>query len=280
MEKKARRSAAASTAKTSQQSGYSVQVVDRIFDILECLNDSETGMTLTELSAALTLAPSTMHRLVNVMIQRGYVELSPESRRYSVGLKILEIRGQSLRRLRLTELARPYLRKLVEITGERAHLAVMWEGEVVYLESIEETPSFGVFIPMGKRSPIHSTALGKAILAFHSESDVRKLLSSRGMRRFTKRTIVRVEDFLGELERVRELGFAVDNEEGREGVRCLAAPVFDHRGEAIAAVSLSGNAAQILPAKDHEHCRLVLEAAAEVSKRLGFYPQSQNQRAV
>jgi DNA-binding IclR family transcriptional regulator len=266
-----------SSGPRSQVSG--VQVLNRAFDLLECLNDSDTGLTLTEIAKALSLAPSTVHRLLQVMAARGYVEMSPESKRYAVGIKVTELRGQALGRLRLNEVARPYLRQLVEASGERAHLAMLWDGEIVYLESIEETPAFNVFIPVGRRGPIHCTALGKAILAHHPQDQVRKLLTAKGMRRQTPNTIVSIPKYLAELERVRENGFALDNEEARLGVRCLAAPILDHRGEPIAAISMSGNAVRISPDRDLAHGKLVLEAAAAMSKRLGYFARPLSHKA-
>jgi IclR family transcriptional regulator, KDG regulon repressor len=248
----------------------SVQSLERAFDLLEALAaGGELGVT--ELANRTGLVPSTAHRLLHTLTKRGYVTQSPESGRYLLGYKVVEVAsGLEHRRERLRAVARPHLEGIQRATGETVNLVVLEADRVVYIDQVEGSRNVRMFTRFGTSVRAHTTGSGKAIMAFGPPDAPAALYGDRELERLTKRTLTTLAALEDDFKRIRRRGYALDNEEHEEGVGCVAAPVFDHTGRPCAAISVSGPTARILHEHSSELGALLIERAALVSESLGF----------
>ncbi|MCG0278704.1 MAG: IclR family transcriptional regulator [Thermanaeromonas sp.] len=249
----------------------SVQVLERALKILEALAQEREGLGLNELSRRVGLHKSTAYRLLKTLKEYGYVDQDTyEHKKYTLGLKILELSGSLLEGLDVRKIARPYLEQLAAETQEVAHLVIPDGDEAVYVDKVEGNRTIRMYSRIGRRVPLHSTAVGKAILACLPWPEVERLLRDKGLRRFTSRTIADWTTLAHHLEQVRRQGYAVDDGENEEGIRCVGAAILDHRGSVVAALSISGSEMHITPDRIPYLGKLVREAAKEISRRMGF----------
>jgi len=244
--------------------------ITRAFDILEAIAERERGMTTSEVSRRLGIPKSSASYILHTLEQRGYLKRQATTRRYQLSLKILNITRHLLADLDIRELARPTLRELVEQSGLTAHLAVLDQGEAVYIEKIEAPGFVRMNTWIGRRLPVHSTSVGKALVAYLDEATVKALIKERGLRKQTPKTIASCAEFMHELARVREHGFAIDDEENSLGVRCVAAPVFDAAGCVVASIGVTGTTTQNDLRRLPRTATLVKEAARKLSQQLGY----------
>jgi IclR family transcriptional regulator, acetate operon repressor len=228
-----------SSAKHGGSAG-GVQSLERAFDLLERMADAGGEVGLSELSASGGLPLPTIHRLMRTLVSCGYVRQQP-NRRYALGPRLIRL-GESASRL-LGSWARPYLAELVEATGETANMALLDGDEVVYVAQVPSRHSMRMFTEVGRRVLPHSTGVGKALLAQLPADQARALLARTGMPAVTAQTITDPDAFLAELDRIREQGYAVDDNEQEIGVRCLAVNVPG--SPTAAAISVSGPAGRL-----------------------------------
>lgn len=244
-----------------------IKSLDRAMAVLEHLSTT-SGATLSELAADTGQAPATVYRILVTLGARGLVEFDPGPQLWHVGPRAFLIGARYLRRTSLVERARPVLRRLMERTGETANLGIMREGAVLFVSQVETHASIRAFFPPGTLSPMHASGIGKAILA-HLPGDRREALTGAGMEPFTARTLVDPEALAADLDATRERGWALDDEEKTDGMRCIAAPVFDLHGEVVAGVSVSGPSARVSPDRTPQLAEAVREAARDLSAALG-----------
>ncbi len=247
-----------------------VQSVERTLDILEALVELGSEVGLVEISQAVSLPLATVHRLLGTLIQRGYVKQNRQNRKYSLGFRALQMGSDMRQRFTLRLEARPFLQRLVQHCGESANLAVLDDGEVVYIDQAQSTRILRMFTQIGNRLPAHSTGSGKVMLAFASPDVVEGIVRRYGLARRTPRTIVDFEAFREELERIRQRGYAIDDEEHEEGVRCVAAPVRDQSGQVIASLSVSGPVTRLNDRQMNAVIPEVMECVMKLSARLGY----------
>jgi DNA-binding IclR family transcriptional regulator len=248
----------------------SVQSLERAFDLLETLAVAgELGVT--ELAARTDLVPSTAHRLLATLAKRGYVTQNPPSGRYLLGYKVIEVASGLEHRLsRLRAAARPHLEQIRQATGETTNLVVLDGDHVVYVDQVEGTHSVRMFTVVGTAAPAHTTASGKAIIAFGPPDAVTARYGGRdSLERLTTRTLTTLEALRDDLDRIRRRGYAIDDEEHEEGVGCVAVPLFDHTGRPCAAVSVSGPSARIVHADTTEIGALLNRHGSQISDALG-----------
>ncbi|HWB85722.1 MAG TPA: IclR family transcriptional regulator [Bryobacteraceae bacterium] len=249
---------------------YRIQVLDRVFRILDILADGAADTTLSEIAAALGLHKSTVHRLLMVLESARFVERNAGTGKYHLGSRVIELGFSAASRLDVYDVARPHLHWLVEETGETAHLAVLRDGEVVSLSDVESRQMVRTPANAGSRTPAHCTALGKAILAFTPPEQIAQFLRGRTLRPVTGRTITSASGLRAELRAVRARGYAVDDEEWEPGLRCIGAPVRDGTGAVIAAISISGPVFRIDQSRLLTLANPVMRAANRVSSSLGY----------
>ncbi|MBM9506994.1 IclR family transcriptional regulator [Streptomyces sp. KK5PA1] len=250
-------------AQVSSDRAGGVQSLERAFDLLERMADAGGEVGLSELSASSGLPLPTIHRLVRTLVAAGYVRQQP-NRRYALGPRLIRL-GESASRL-LGTWARPYLAELVEATGETANMALLDGDEAVYVAQVPSRHSMRMFTEVGRRVLPHSTGVGKALLALLPPQEVRALLLRTGMPAATERTITDPDRFLAELDRVRELGYAMDDNEQEIGVRCLAVPVPD--SPTAAAISISGPAGRVTEAATDKIVPILHTVAHNLSRAL------------
>lgn len=251
-----------------------VQSLDRALDILEALAASGGEIGLSELSERVGLHVSTVHRLLAVLVSRGYARQNGPSGRYALGSHLLKLAssafgtGQFDFRLE----ARPVLQELSDASGETTNLVILLDQHIVYVDQVASRHTVRMFTQVGSRAPIYCTGAGKALLAFRSPAEVESYLAAETWERHTASTIVSAEAMRCELDRVRVRGYAFDDGELDDDVHCVAAPTFDHTGVAVAAISVSGPATRFT----YEHMQLVapvlLRATSELSAKLGYRP--------
>jgi DNA-binding IclR family transcriptional regulator len=258
------------SANQGKEPSYRVQVIDRALGVLEVLAGEGQPMSLVKLSRRLGLPKSTTMRLLMVLEGHRFVEKSPESGLYRLGLKLFELGSKAVAQFDLTERARPHLERLVSRTGETAYLSVLDGAEALVLERVESSRAVRVPASVGWRNPAHATAVGKVMLAHTSEGSLKAVLAKSRLRAYTQNTITSVARLREELQRVRERGFALDDEETEEGLRCIAAPVHEHSGRVPAALGLLGPAYRMPDDSIAALAAVVIGAAHKLSAELGY----------
>lgn len=225
---------------------------------------------LSVLADDLGMTRPTAHRFLAGLVEDGYVRQDPGTRHYSMTMKMVAIAAQILEGINLRAELRPYLEETAKVTGDRTHLAMLDGVEVAYLDVISGTQPVQMRSAVGGRGKCHSTALGKVLLAYLPDEDLTRFLDSiQPLSRLTENTIVDPAAFVEELAITRERGYAVDYEENETGIRCAAAPIRDHRGEVVAAVSVSGWPVSMPPERIPEVGKLVAVQAARMSAAVG-----------
>jgi IclR family acetate operon transcriptional repressor len=251
---------------------YSIAVLDRALDLLEALAEAPAGAPLgvSEVARRAGVTKSAAFRILANLERRGYVAKDPVSARYTLGTQLVYLGERSLGAIDLRAAARPALEALRRRFGETVNLGVREGAEVVYVDMIESSHGLRMAARVGGRDHLHSTALGKAILAFLPPAERDQLLHAPGALPVrTERTITDPVKLRAELERVRERGIAEDRDENEVGARCLGAPIFDHRGLVAGAISLSAPDSRLDDARAAEVAVAVGEEAAAITRRLG-----------
>lgn len=242
-----------------------IQSLARGMRIIDMIANSRRSLGVTELAAALEIDKSSASRLVKTLVQYDYLQPERGSRRYVLGKRLNQISWNLLNRMPVREKAKPYLYQLVEETGECAHTAVYSEGRALVIDDVEsELSGLRVVGGIGRRIPLHCTAVGKGLIA-SGDYPLPEKLEAR-----TSRTITDIDALKCHLEQVREQGFAFDDEENDEGIRCLAAPVVDYMGMTIATIGISGPCLRVTDDRLDALAMTVKRAAASLSADLNY----------
>jgi IclR family transcriptional regulator, KDG regulon repressor len=248
---------------------YRIQAIERAVAILNAFTMDDPELGVTELAERVGLHKSTVHRFMVNLEAAGLVERNPRSGRYRLGLHIFELGGLVMQQMNLWDEALPFLESLVRDTGETGHLAVLDGGEAIYIERVEARRALRVPSAIGRGYPAHATNLGKVLLADLPRERVAEIIAERGLAAYTPNTITDMAGLEAELERIRSRGYAVDNEEYDEGLRCIGAGVRDHSGHVVSALGIGGPVTRITPERVEELAGLVTAAADGLSRRLG-----------
>jgi len=246
-----------------------IQSLARGLKLMELLAASPDDVGVTELANEMGIDKSSVSRLVQTLATYGYAEQDPVSRRYRLGPQIVRLSRSLLTRMPLRDEAKPFLRDLVNRTGECAHIAILSQGKALYIDQVESPASLRVTTGVGTLAPLHCTALGKCLLAFDPAAAL-----PEEMRAFTPRTITDAETLRRHLEQVRQQGYAVDDEEYDFGVRCVAAPIVDYRGKTVGAIGISGPAGRVTLESIAGFADIVKQAGRGLSDRLSFNHRS------
>ena len=251
--------------KTAQNT---IKSLDRALEVLETLSDIG-GATLSELASAADQSPATVYRVLVTMEGRGIVEFNPTDQVWNIGPAAFLIGSKFLRRTNLVERARPILRKLKDATGETANLGVERGGQVLFLSQVETHHSIRAFFPPGTLSPMHSSGIGKALMAQLTDDRLDAIIAGHGLPGFTSATLTQEDTLKADLAETRQRGYSIDAEERNEGMKCVAAPVFDAHGDVVAGISVSGPSSRIPDDKIAGFGAEVAQAAAELSRAIG-----------
>lgn len=245
------------------------QSLIRALNLIERLSENPAGVSLTDLSYQLGIPTATVHRLLSTFEDLGFVEQDSGKGLWFVGLKAFTVGNAFLSRRDFVASARPHMHALVDQCGETVNLGVIDDGEAVFISQVESREVMRMIVRLGSRSPIHASGVGKALLAHLPEQRLAQILQHRGLAHYTDRTIVSPAELREEFERIRQLGYALDDEEHAIGLRCVAAPIFDENHQALAAISLSGPKARITDARLDELGVAIRHTADEITLALG-----------
>lgn len=247
---------------------YRVQVLDRSFRILDALAASNE-LSPADLASTLHLHKSTIHRLLVVLEHQRFIRRTADGK-YGLGTKLIEMGSRAMEQLNLGEHATPFLRRLVEETGETAHISVLSGAEMMSIANVPGRWTLTTPSTVGRRTQIYCTSVGKALIAFLPDDRLEPLLSRLQFAPHTRRTITNSAALRAELARIRRRGYAVDNEEVEEGLRCIGAPVRDYTGQVVASISIAGPVFRIQKGRVTSLSRAVVKAADDLSADLGY----------
>ncbi|WP_127956586.1 DNA-binding transcriptional regulator KdgR [Serratia microhaemolytica] len=255
---------------TIDNSPDSVSSVLKVFGILQALGEQK-DIGVTELSQRIMMSKSTVYRFLQTMKSLGYVTQEGESDRYGLSLKLFELGAKALEYHDLIQIADVQMHRLGKLTKETLHLGTLDEDSIVYLHKIDSEYNLRMYSRVGRRRPLYSTGLGKVMLAWLPETEARAILANVTFERFTERTLANAEALMLELERVREQGYAEDNEEMEPGLRCFAVPIYNRMGRIIAGLSLSLPVLRFHEEQKADLVHQLHQAAAKISEQLGFH---------
>ncbi|MDD3212585.1 MAG: IclR family transcriptional regulator [Eubacteriales bacterium] len=252
-----------------------VQSIDRVFDIIELLSSYPRGLLLSDIALPVNLPKSTVHRLLLSLIERGYVVKEPDMGRYQLTIRMFEVGSRAIDVLNIMTIARPYYEHLADITQEIIHLVKRDGEDVVYLAKIDaSSATVRTSSTIGMRSKMYYTGVGKAILANLPTDEARRIWDSSDIQRFTPNTITTWDVLAAEMEKIRTLGYATDNEEHEPGVRCVAAPIFDCYSRPAYAMSISAPITRMSDADILRYAPMLVSTAREISHYLGYSSKS------
>lgn len=247
---------------------YAVPAVVNAISVLEALGTAQP-LSLTELSRRLGLGKSSVYRLLVTLVLRGYVEKDPSGDRYQLTYRLFAVGSRAAEQLGLREVAQPIMHRLASRTGETVNLGVLDEFRTVSLYLVESAHPLHIHMRIGGVAA-HATATGKILLAALPPVELTRRLASQRLVSLTPRTIKSRPTLQAELRRVRDQGYAIDDEECSLGLRCVGAPVRDHRGTVVAALSMVAPCHRLPSARLPDAIGMTREAAQDISRRLGF----------
>ncbi|MBU9810677.1 DNA-binding transcriptional regulator KdgR [Rahnella sp. C60] len=248
----------------------SVSSVLKVFGILQALGE-EREIGITELSQRVMMSKSTVYRFLQTMKSLGYVAQEGESEKYSLTLKLFELGARALQNVDLIRSADIQMRELSRLTRETIHLGALDEDGIVYIHKIDSMYNLRMHSRIGRRNPLHTTAIGKVLLAWGDKTEVNALLQVIEFTRSTENTIMNAADLQTALDQVRVQGFGEDNEEQEQGLRCIAVPVFDRFGVVIAGLSISFPTIRFSEESKSHYVEMLHTAARNISEQIGFH---------
>lgn len=248
---------------------YDVAVLQKALDLLELITDAG-DLGLAELSTRTGASKASSFRILTTLHRRGYVSKDPVTRRYTPGPRLIALSFANVSKLQLVPRARPVIEQLRDDFGETVNLGILADHDVLYLDIAESARSLRMSSEIGARDRLHSTSLGKAILASLPQDEARSLLQAYDRRPATRRTITDLEALMAELRVTRDRGYSIDDEENEIGARCVGVAVTDVSGRPQAAISVSGPAARVLDATIDAIGARLMDAADELATRMGW----------
>jgi DNA-binding IclR family transcriptional regulator len=249
---------------------YVINSILRASNILKSFLGGKTHYKITELARHLGLDRSTTYRLLLSLEKCGLVEKDERTGEYSLGMTAFEVGNTYLRQMDFIQASKAVMAALAAKVQETVHLAVLSGTEIVYVDKVDSPRALGVISKIGQRGPLHSTALGKVLLAFQPEVESSRLIKQMKLKPFTASTISSKTKLMDELKKIRRQGYGFDLRESEPDVECIAAPIRNHLGDIVAALSISGPQRKIDTPREKEFVSSVVKAAAQVSFRLGF----------
>lgn len=238
--------------------------------VIDTLARESEDLSLMDLASRLQLHKSTAHRLLMILERHRMVEREPKNGRYRLGLRLFELGALAIARFNIVDCARPHLERVLFETDETVHLCVLDAGEVLYVDKLEPSRSVRMASKIGRLNPAHCSAVGKAMLAHLPEREVDDILKQHGLPRMTAKTIVTPAELKRELKTIRARGYAIDNEEAEDGVRCVGAVVLGHNGRPLGAISASAPSFRLTLERVPAVAASVCRAARAVSADSGY----------
>jgi IclR family KDG regulon transcriptional repressor len=247
-----------------------INSVVKAVEVLQTFDQDSPVLSIGQISSRVGMPKSSVHRLVATLERLGFLTRNGHGNGYQLGPGVLQLASIALAGLDLRRNARSHLEHLARDLGDTVHLAVLNDGVVIYIDKIASARKVQMISHIGGSAPAHCTGLGKAMLAYLSDNEVRSIAERRGLRSYTPATLTTVEELLAHLATVRSRGYAVDQGEHESMVRCVAAPIRDHQGDVIAAVSATTVIANWAPSHLEAMVDRVLDVAKAISQSMGW----------
>jgi IclR family acetate operon transcriptional repressor len=246
-----------------------VQSLTRGLSILEALGKAEGGLTLTDIAHRVALAPSTAHRLLSTLEKMGYVYQAGDLGLWYVGLQAFAVGTTFLSNRDFVAQSHPYMRRLMEQSGETANLGILDGTEAVFIDQVQCREMMRTIVKLGSRVPLHASGVGKAIFASLPDEQIDAILKVKGLPRITDNTITSPETMWASVRVIRQRGWSFDDEEHAAGTRCVASPIYDEHAEVLGAISLAGPSSRLPDPRIKQLGPLVAHTAEEITKKLG-----------
>lgn len=247
-----------------------IQSVERALQILGLFDEQATELKITEISKQMGLSKSTLHSLLKTLQLHGYIDQNPENGKYRLGMKLVERGHFVVGTMDIRQKAKSWLTTLSQETGQTTHLGILDGNEGVYIEKIEGKQAAIAYSRIGRRLPVHATAIGKVLLAWLTEEERAAVLEGYVYKGFTPSTLTDRASLLAALKETHNNGYAMDNEENEPGVRCIAVPVWNHESRVIAALSLSTLTSRVNDDELATYRQMLMDAGLGLSKTLGY----------
>lgn len=254
-----------------KKTDYIIQSVDHALDVMEAFHGEEDELGITELSRRLKLHKNNIFRILATLENRGYIEQNRITDNYRLGLGTLDLGQTYIRHTGLLRVARPVMEELNRKVNENVYIGILKDRYAFYLDVVESRHTVRVLSRVGCRVPTYCAAIGKAQLAFETPETITDILGKKELKKFTPNTIADRAKLMEHLTLIKELGYATDDEEWDEGVRCVGAPIFDYTRRAVGAISISAPSARMsMDALRKDYVPLVKDASEQISTRLGY----------
>lgn len=247
-----------------------VQSVDRALSILEVLADYSKGLGVTEISDKVGLHKSTVYRLLSTLLYKSYVMQDHETNKYKLTMKLFELGNKKTKDMNILTASKPYTKELMEKVNEVIHLVIREGNNTVYIDKVEADNTIRMASTIGTRSPLYSTSVGKVILAHLTDEEVEAIWNNSNIVKRTENTITNLEEMKKELKKVKQQGYAIDNEENEIGVRCVGSPLFNRFGDIEGAISISGPTIRVTEEAVEDFAKDVVKYADLISRELGY----------
>ena len=252
------------------KSKYSVPNLERALEIVELLTEFRSGLSMSEIAAKLEIPKNSVFRITSTMLEKGYLQRDQDSMSFTLTRKFLAVGFAALSEKNLLENSLDVMRELRDKIKETVLVGTIVECEGVVLGQVAGTHYFNFRVNDGARFYLHTTAPGKAILAYMPQAQADKIIEKMKFPGFNERTIVSAENYRKELDRVRECGYGVDHEEQLAGCHCVAAPIFDEHAYPVAAIWTTGPSSRLFVEDFEPIAQVIKEHAMIISKRLGY----------
>lgn len=250
-----------------------VQSIERALKLLEALSEYPDGIQITRLAEKVSLSKSTVHRLLATLINMHYVIKDQESEKYKLGYRLLFLSRNIINNIDIISIAKPFLEELAVKVNETIHLCIHDMGEVLYVDKIESSQTIRMFSKIGNRAPMYCTGVGKVLLSGMEKEQFDQVTDKTNFIVKTPSTITSKEQLSIEVENIRNQGFGLDNIEHEEGIRCIAAPIFDSEGKVIASFSIAGPSNRItMELINNELIEIIKKTSLEISQIIGYQP--------
>jgi DNA-binding IclR family transcriptional regulator len=263
-------------AQNPEANRYRIQSITKAMKVLSAFDQDCFEMSIGEIAHRSGVPKSTVHRIVSSLAEWNIIETGPDGK-CRLGLKLFQLGSLVLFKMDVRKEAIPFLKELSTRRETTAHLAIRDGNQAIYIEKIEQPNSFVQYSQVGKHLPLHCTGIGKVLVADLPEETIGRLMG-QSFPRYTENTITNLADLLKHLRQVRKNGYAVDNEELISGVKCVAAPVFNYRGEVVAGVSLSTTSSLMDKTAIRKLTEELVRVGTQISMRLGFSNKTRNQK--
>lgn len=246
-----------------------VKSIVKAMKIMELFNIHRRELSILEISNYMDMSKSTVHGIVSTLLDLGYIKQNSENSKYSLGFKIITLSATLIKMTDITMVSKKHLYNLAFDIKETVHLAILSDYETFYIDKVEPAERITLNSEIGRRVPAHCTGIGKVLLASLPRHEIEYQLKRKGMKRFTENTITDIGKLSEELDDIKKDGVGMDREEIEEGLTCIAAPIYNHSSDVIAAVSIAGPTVRIENKKDL-YIEKIKNTATEISKELGY----------